>query len=118
MFTVSAGISLTFTTLFYLFTPFFSDYFLVDYGNTRYILSFAIFFSLLSMVPVAILRRDLLFVLLGKTEVAAEIISLFLILLLWKLGFRLEAIASRLLTIGVFKFFVVFYFTRGTSVGM
>ncbi|MCG9559368.1 oligosaccharide flippase family protein [Vibrio kanaloae] len=118
MFTLSAIISLIFCFLFFIATPILASYFQVDYGASRHILTFAIFFSLLSMVPVAILRRELWFILLGKIEVAAEIISLLSVILLWKLGFRLEAIASRFLVIGVIKFFVVIYFTSASSLGM
>lgn len=118
MFTLSAIISLIFSFLFFVAAPVLASYFQVDYGASRHILTFAIFFSLLSMVPVSILRRELWFILLGKIEVAAEITSLLFVILLWKLGFRLEAIASRFLVIGVIKFFVVVYFTNTSSLGM
>lgn len=118
MFTISFLLSLILSILFFIIAPLLSKYFLVEYGSyVITILTVSIFLSMLSMIPIAIFRRDLKFLFISRIEVLAEISSIGVTFILWRVGFELEAIVSRYLTIGLIKFTILYYYSAYSTVG-
>lgn len=117
MFTVSLIIALFFTLLFYSLVPLLHVFFDIEYGISRIIFSGAIFFSLLSMIPLSILRRELNFILIGKIDVFLEILSIVVLFCLWFLKYKFEALCSRFLVIGLGRFVLLYINTSFSQIG-
>lgn len=69
-----------------------------------------VFFSILCMVPLALLRKNCSFLLIGIIEIVAEVFSLFMMLITWKYGFDIYSLLIRIVSNSILKF-IAYYFS-------
>jgi len=114
VFSVTVMIGFIGALLFFVLTPFISLWLnLSGVDVLSWVLAINIFFSSLSMLPMAALQKDAKFLLIAKAEIVAELISLSICITLYSLGYGIEALASKLLFVPVFRF--VFYYINSSD---
>ncbi|GLQ30284.1 oligosaccharide flippase family protein [Litoribrevibacter albus] len=77
-----------------------------------------IFFACISMLPMAALQKDAMFIKISTAEVVAELVLLLLCFFLYfycKFGF--EALAVKILLTPLFRFICYYYFSKDTQLG-
>ena len=100
--------------LFFCITPYLSSWLeLEDVKILSWVFAFNVLFSSLSMLPMASLQKDAKFLVLAKAEIISEVCSLGITLWLFFLGYGIEALASKLLFVPIFRF--VFYYINSTN---
>ncbi len=118
IFSATLLIGIVASAVFILCTPLISSWLdLGDVGLISIILGCNVFFSALSMLPMALIQKDAKFLLLSTAEVLAELISLIISILLYSLGFGLEALASKLICVPIFRFVFYYVSSSKTSIG-
>jgi len=76
-----------------------------------------IFFSAISVVPLGSLQKDAKFKVISIAEIIAEVLTLFISLIMYYCGSGLYALMSKLLLTPVIRFFSYYYFSKNTSLG-
>ncbi|EGR1505202.1 hypothetical protein D6079_25085, partial [Vibrio parahaemolyticus] len=115
-FTLFFGVILAF--VFYSLSPsisyFYNGY---DYTDISLVISLSIFFSSLSIVPLASLNKDAQFISIAKVDISSELTALFIILILHGNGTGVIALASRSAIQSCSRFILLWYFSYNTSIG-
>jgi len=118
VFSVTLIIGLVGALLFFILTPYVAIWLnLLDVNALSWVLSFNVFFSALSMLPMAALQKDTKFLLIARAEIIAEVCSLAICIGLYYLGYGLEALASKLLFVPVFRFVFYYVSSNTTTIG-
>jgi PST family polysaccharide transporter len=118
IFSASLLIGVSGSLIFFFCTPYLATWLeLQNVSILSWIFAFNVLFSSLSMLPMASLQKDAKFIVLAKAEIISEVCSLAITLLLFFLGYGVEALASKLLFVPIFRF--VFYYINSskTSIG-
>lgn len=103
---------------FYLISPligyFYGEH---DYKNISLIISIAIFFNTITILPIAAMNKDAIFFKVAIGTIVFELLTLFFVIKLYDMGFGVEALASRITIVSIFRFFFLWYFSKYTSLG-
>jgi len=114
IFTVSLLIGVFGSLTFFYSTPYLAVWLnLENVSILSWVLAFNVLFSSLSMLPMAALQQDSKFLVLAKAEITSEVCSLVITLGLFYLGFGIEALASKLLFVPIFRF--IFYYINSSN---
>lgn len=109
IFSATIIIGLLLSILFFHLTPLLADWLgLTNVNVLTYVLTLSVFFSALSMLPLASLQKDTKFIIIGKAEVLAELIALLICIFMYYLNFGMIALAIKMLITPVGRF--VFYY--------
>lgn len=104
--------------LFFLITPFLASWLDIEGAETlSWVLAFNVLFSALSMMPMASLQKDTKFLLIARSEIIAELSSLAVCVFLYYQGYRLEALASKLMIVPIVRFTMYYMMSARTSIG-
>ena len=104
--------------LFFFLTPYLSSWLGIDdVAILSWVFAFNVLFSSLSVVPMASLQKDAKFIVLNGSEIISEVISLILTLFLFYIGYEIEALASKLLFVPVFRFVFYYFGSKQTTLG-
>jgi len=114
-FTLLLGIALLF--LLTSITPYIFNWYGLEFGiSVFYAIGICVFFSAISMVPLASLQKDTKFLVIARCEAIAEIFSLGISIYVFKLGYitGVEALALKLILVFVFRF-ALYYLSSSSS---
>lgn len=118
VFSVTLIIGFIGALLFFVLTPYLSLWLnLTGVDILSWVLAFNILFSSLSMLPMAALQKDAKFLLIAKAEIISEVMSLTACIGLYYCGYGLEALASKLLIVPIFRFVFYYYSSVNTLIG-
>ncbi|MFQ3272148.1 MAG: O-antigen/teichoic acid export membrane protein [Pseudoalteromonas tetraodonis] len=118
IFSSTAIIGIVGALLFMFMTPSLIKWLeLSDIPYISIVLAFNIFFSALSMFPLASLQKDTEFLLIARAEIFAELSSFLVALSLYYLGFGILGLISKLLVVPIARFFLYFYFSKSSELG-
>ncbi|MGX9418459.1 oligosaccharide flippase family protein [Vibrio sp. WJH972] len=114
IFSATLLIGIVCSIVFLFATPYLVVWLGLEYVEVlSWVLAINVLFSALSMLPMASLQKDAKFMILARAEVYAELISLGITLILFYFGYGVEALASKLLFVPVFRF--VFYYLQSAD---
>lgn len=82
-----------------------------------YFFVISVFFSALSMLPLATLQKDFMFTKISMAEVVTELVTFSFCVILFYLGFDLLALASKLFLTPLFRFVGYYYLSKNSSMG-
>jgi len=106
------------TIFFVIIAPYIHKWFGFNQGlMVFYALAICVFFSSISMVPIASLQRDTLFIKIAYAEIFAELMSLFACFVAYFYKFGLYALALKYLLVPVFRFIFYYLFSSSSSIG-
>lgn len=118
IFSATLVIGIAGSVIFFLATPYLAVWLeLKDVSILSWVLALNVFFSSLSMLPMASLQKDAKFIVLAKAEILSEVASLLITLFLYYQGFGVEALASKLLFVPVFRFIFYSWHSKNTTIG-
>ncbi|MCE9680056.1 oligosaccharide flippase family protein [Shewanella sp. AS1] len=118
MFTFTALIGISLAIIFYFFSYllnfFYGGY---EYQNIAILVSIAIFFNSLNILPITAMNKDARFIELAVIDVSVEIFSVLLIFILYKSNFGLLSLAARSPITAVIKFTMTWILCLKTDLG-
>ncbi|WP_448215735.1 lipopolysaccharide biosynthesis protein [Endozoicomonas sp. 2B-B] len=118
IFTFTLSVGILFSLFFFLLTPFISSWLnLNEYNFLSFVLAFNVFFSALSMLPIASLQKDIKFGSIAWCEIGAEITSLAVCALFYFWNYGVEALALKLVIVPIARFIGYYYLCAETSIG-
>ena len=115
IFTFTFILGFVLLALFALVTPYIYQWYGLEFGiGVFYSVAICVFFSSISMVPLASLQKDAKFLVIARCEAIAELIALGIcfLSLLWITG--VYALAVKLVLVFVFRF-IFYYLSSSTS---
>lgn len=119
IFTATFIIGVFFSVLSITLSPF-----LVSWLNLHHIILFSIilsvnvFFSAISMLPMACIQKDAKFIHISTAEILSEISSLLICIYLYATGYGFTALGAKLITVPGFRFLFYLLFSKSTNLGM
>lgn len=118
VFSVTCIVGVVFALVFIFLTPILGNW--LNLGNIRLltvILSLNVFFSALSMLPLASLQKDTQFYNIARAEVLAEVFAFVVCILGFLLNLGIFALASKLIVTPITRFFLYYYYSASTVIG-
>ena len=118
IFSASLLIGILTSLLFLIATPYLAVWLGLEHVEVlSWVLACNVLFSALSMLPMASLQKDAKFIVLARAEIFSELISLGITLLLFYYGYGVEALASKLLFVPIFRFAFYYFQSTETDIG-
>ncbi|SGZ05352.1 lipopolysaccharide biosynthesis protein [Moritella viscosa] len=118
IFSATLIIGLMLSLLFVYITPVLASWLeLINVNLLTYVLALSVFFSAISMLPLASLQKDTQFIIIGKAEIFAEFIALMVCILLYFMGLGVVALAIKILVTPVGRFIFYHRFSKNTEIG-
>ncbi|QUM80703.1 oligosaccharide flippase family protein [Moritella sp. 5] len=118
IFSATLIIGLMLSLLFIYITPVLANWLeLMNVNLLTYILALSVFFSAISMLPLASLQKDTQFIIIGKAEIIAELIALMICILLYFMGLGVVALAIKILVTPIGRFIFYHRFSNNTEIG-
>jgi len=118
IFSATLIIGLMLSLLFVYITPVLASWLeLINVNLLTYFLALSVFFSAISMLPLASLQKDTQFIIIGKAEIFAEFIALMVCILLYFMGLGVVALAIKILVTPVGRFIFYHRFSKNTEIG-
>ncbi|QUM89229.1 oligosaccharide flippase family protein [Moritella sp. 36] len=118
IFSATLIIGLMLSLLFIYITPVLANWLeLMNVNLLTYVLALSVFFSAISMLPLASLQKDTQFIIIGKAEIMAELIALMVCILLYFMGLGVVALAIKILVTPIGRFIFYHRFSNNTEIG-
>jgi O-antigen/teichoic acid export membrane protein len=118
VFSVTCIIGTFFAFIFIFITPVLGQW--LNLGNIRlltFVLSLNVFFSALSMLPLASLQKDTQFYVIARAEVFAEAIAFSVCICGFFLNLGIIALASKLIITPIARFIFYYHYSASTLIG-
>lgn len=118
IFSVSIIVSLLLSITVFFLSDIFFQFIDIEHDNSfKYLLSFAVVFTCISMMPSATLQKDTQFSQMAKSEIIAEIIAVISCLIMLQLNFLVHALFIKFTTVPFVRFFCYMFFSQYSSIG-
>ncbi len=118
IFSATLIIGLMLSLLFIYITPALASWLaLMNVNLLTYVLALSVFFSAISMLPLASLQKDTQFIIIGKAEIFAELIALIICIILYFMELGVVALAIKILVTPIGRFIFYHRFSKHTEIG-
>lgn len=118
VFSLTLIIAISISILGYSLSPLLNDFYGgYDYQDIGLIVSVALFFYILNIVPTTSFNKDAKFIVIAKYDIILEFFSLVLVLVLFYLDFGVLALASKSMFQSILRFLLFFKGSKETTLG-